>query len=315
MQYYPNSLKCVAVVMLVIQWSCPAKESSKASALPSPEENVRLYDKVVGGIHICRGCWRPMFESEHVVWISPPWESKEYIYIDFPEAIFTGETLFYLGHIDSRFPARYNYKLPEAAWEETDSGVRYERKLDDEVSLGGEAKLKGKDTIALKIWIENNSDEPLKDIKLQTCSFLYPIKEFSQMTNANKLIHHADLGWITLEYAQKNLHNIPENGRFLVGWREGPAIADLPIIITQSEDKSHYVTMTWFENTYSFIGNENHPCFHADPFFQDIASGKTGQIKGEMVFFEGSLDDFVKELKSIYPEMDKAGFDTIMKAN
>ena len=67
------------------------------------------------------------------------------------------------------------------------------------------------------------------------------------------------------------MHKIPANGRYRVGWRSGPEIADLPLIIAQSRDKSHYVMMTWFGNTYSLIGNENHPCFHADPFFEDKA--------------------------------------------
>jgi len=267
------------------------------------EENVKTYNEAVEGIHICRGSWRPMFGSEHVVWVSPPWKSQEYLYIDFPEAIFIGDALLYLGHIDRRSPAKYNYQLPAIPWTQTDSAVRYERKLGDEVSFGGEVKLKGTDTVALRIWIENRSGEPLKDVKLQTCSFLYPIKQFSQMTNGNKLIHHAAEGWITLERALQNQREIPVNGRYRLGWRSGPKIADLPIIIAQSKDESHYVTMTWFENTYSFIGNQNHPCFHADPFFEDIAPGKTGEINGEMVFFEGSFVDFLERLRAVYPEM------------
>ena len=88
-----------------------------------------------------------------------------------------------------------------------------------------------------------------------------------------------------------------------MGWRGGPEIADLPLIIAQSRDNSRYVAMTWFENTYSLIGNENHPCFHADPFFEDIAPANTGQINGEMVFFEGSFTDFLEKLRTVYPEM------------
>jgi len=67
-----------------------------------------------------------MFESEHVIWVSPPWKSQEYIYIYFPEAIFIDDILLYLGHIDARFPARHSYQLPNASWSETDSAVLYE---------------------------------------------------------------------------------------------------------------------------------------------------------------------------------------------
>jgi len=156
----------------------------------------------------------------------------------------------------------------------------------------------------LRIWIKNKSAGILRNIKLQTCSFLYPVKQFNQMTNASKFIHHAGLGWITLEHAQKNLRKIPADGRYRVGWRGGPKIADLPLIIAQSRDKSRYMAITWFENTYSLIGNENHPCFHADPFFEDIAPAKKGQIKGEMVFFEGVFAGFLERLRTAYPEMD-----------
>ncbi|MFC1717238.1 hypothetical protein ACFL6S_26490, partial [Candidatus Poribacteria bacterium] len=99
------------------------------SDLPSVEEITRIFNKAVDGIHICRGNWRPMFGSEHIVWVSPPWESQEYLYIDFPEAIFIDDTLLYLGHVNPRFPARYCYQLPNASWIETDSVVRYEREL------------------------------------------------------------------------------------------------------------------------------------------------------------------------------------------
>ncbi len=291
-------------IMLMASLAFCSKESSEISGFTSVEEGTRMFNRAVDGIHICQGNWRPMFGSEHIVWVSPPWKSQEYLYIDFPEAIFIDDALLYLGHVNPRFPARYCYQLPNASWFETDSAVQYERELSDEVSFGGEVKLKGTDAVTLRIWIENRSDETLKNVKLQTCSFLYPLKEFSQMTNASKFIHNADLGWITLEHALKKSHEIPANGRHRVGWRSGPEIADLPLIIAQSGDKLRYVSMTWFENTYSLIGNENHPCFHADPFFENIAPAETGQINGEMVFFEGSFTDFLERLRTVYPEMD-----------
>ena len=164
-------------------------------------------------------------------------------------------------------------------------------------------ELRGTEAVALKIWIKNGSDEKLRNIKLQTCSFLYPIKEFSQMTNVNKFVHNADLGWITLDHALKNPGGISANGCYRVGWRSGPKIVDLPLIIAQSRDESRYVAMTWFENTYSLIGNQKHPCFNSDPFFEDIAPADIGLINGEIIFFEGSFTGFLDKLRTVYPDM------------
>lgn len=37
---------------------------------------------------------------------------------------------------------------------------------------------------------------------------------------------------------------------------------------------------------------EDHPCFHADPFFPDLSPGERKGIQGEIIFFEGSLTEF-----------------------
>ena len=52
------------------------------------------------------------------------------------------------------------------------------------------------------------------------------------------------------------------------------------------------VGMTWHKNTHSLIGNLNHPCMHADPIFPDIEPGQERRIRGELLFFEGSLEAF-----------------------
>jgi hypothetical protein len=52
------------------------------------------------------------------------------------------------------------------------------------------------------------------------------------------------------------------------------------------------VGMTWREDTYSLIGNPDHPCMHADPFFPDLGAGQETRIQGDLLFFEGSLEAF-----------------------
>lgn len=62
--------------------------------------------------------------------------------------------------------------------------------------------------------------------------------------------------------------------------------------MTLSNKAERLVALTWYENTYSLICNPDHPCFHADPFFPDIQPGRRAQIHGELLFFEGTLDQF-----------------------
>jgi len=254
------------------------------------EENKTLYDNAVDGIHITPGAWRPLFNKEHIAWINPPWASEKYVWLDFPEAIFSGQDLLFLGHISQRFPSKYN-DLEKAAWQITENGIQYKQQLPDGISFGGSVTKKDKITVELKLWIHNDGSKPLKDIKLQTCAYLNAIDEYNEKSNSNKLVHVPGHGWLPFEEARQ-VEGI--NSNFRVGWREGPAVADLPVIITQSKQKDHLIAMTWFENTYSFIGNENHPCFHADPFISDLAPGEKKTITGQLIFFEGSIAKFEK---------------------
>ena len=267
--------------------SCSSQQDQKA---PSIEQNQILYDSVVNGIHITPGAWRPLFGTEHVAWVSPSWSSEEFIWLDFPEAIFSGSDLIFLSHIDTRFPAKYN-NLPKIEWQNMNDGIRFERELPNGIKFGGSVVKKDKISVELKIWIYNGSSEPFTDIKLQTCAYLNEIEEFEKNSNANKLVHTPKLGWTPLNKAQ-HMEDLQSN--YYVGWRGGPKVADLPVIIALSEVENHLVALTWFDNTYSIIGNENHPCFHADPFFPDIKPGQKHTITGELIFFEGSVKEFEK---------------------
>ncbi|MDA2928224.1 hypothetical protein MYX78_13525, partial [Acidobacteria bacterium AH-259-G07] len=40
------------------------------------------------------------------------------------------------------------------------------------------------------------------------------------------------------------------------------------------------------------IGNPELPCMHADPGFRDLAPGEQATINGEIIFFEGTVDQF-----------------------
>ncbi len=292
--------------------------AQKDIELPSFEVNQVVKDSIMNKIHIHPGAWRPLYNSEQIFWISPPWKADQYIYIDFPEAIFIhssypntefnplDEPVMYLSHVSDLLPAFFNYKLSKVIWEESDTMIRYERELENFVSFGGEVRISDSNSTSLILWIKNNTNDTLRNILLQTCAYLYPIKEFNQGNNENKYIHTRDSGWISLDKVLKvpeitRLYS--ENGKYRIGWLKGSKLADFPIIIASSKNNNHHIAWTWYENTYSLTGNPGHPCFHADPYFPDIKPNETKTIKGELIFYEGTLTDFSDYLKNNYADV------------
>ena len=228
--------------------------------------NLKQYDIFTQKMDIIPGMWRPMFESEQVAWISPPWESQEYIWFDFPEAIWADGSLLYLGHIDKRFPTLFPTEK-SAAWIKSENGISYRQVLPNGVSFGGDITKKEENIASLELWIKNGSEKELRNVKMLTCVYLGGIKEFNEKTNNNKYVHIPGKGWLAFPEAE-NLGPVA-NG-FRVGWLDGTEVSDLPVIVTKSKTEGHLIAFTWFNDTYSFIGNENHPCVHADPIFKNL---------------------------------------------
>lgn len=248
------------------------------------------YETHAKGIRILPGQWRPHYPFEQIAWVSPPWPSQDYVWLDFPEAIFTDAGLLYLSHVNPRFPALFP-DLPKVAWRQTESSIVFERVLPNGVRFGGSVQRAGDgDTVALSLFLVNGGDRPLRRIKLQTCAYLRGIEEFGEHTMDNKYVHVPGQGWLTYNAARAIA--APPAGRFALGWRSGPLVANLPVIIARSSETQRLVAMTWREHTLSLVGNPQHPCLHADPVFPDLDPGQDAQISGELIFSDKELDAF-----------------------
>jgi hypothetical protein len=251
------------------------------------------YETCISGIRILPGCWRPHYPFEQIAWISPPWPSQDYLWFDFPEAIFTNVGLLYLSHVNPAFPCLFP-DLPHVPWKRLSDGIAFERRLPNGVRFGGRLVRQNDQAVGTELYIFNGSQNTLADIKLQTCVFLRAIKEFSDYTAENKFVHIPEMGWVPFPKACRMER---EAGRYRLGWRGGRALADLPVIATVSRDGRRLVAMTWFEDTYSLVNNPDHPCMHADPFFPTMEPGMRARVRGELIFFEGNLDDFSERLE------------------
>lgn len=244
------------------------------------------------GLRIVPGSWRPHYAWEHIGWVSPSWPSQDYVWLDFPEAIFTAQGLHYLSHINPSVPALYA-DWPRLEWDSHDNGISFQRVLPSGVSFGGNIMKATDNRAKLELYIRNDSPEALTNIKLQTCCFLRACREFADYTMDNKFIHVPGDGWVPFSQAIKN--EDPQ-GTVKVGWRGGPAHADRPMMACRSNQAERFVVMSWGEHTLSLIGNSAHPCLHADPKFPDLEPGKHASITGVLLFHEGPLAELPASL-------------------
>ena len=247
------------------------------------------YENHAQGLRIVPGQWRPHYPFEQIAWISPSWPSQEYLWLDFPEAIFVGKQLFYLSHVNPAIQSEFS-DLPKVAWQAIPGGIQFERTLPNGIAFGGSLARKNETTVEMEIHLRNGSDRPLEQITLQTCAYLRAIREFADYTRDNKFIHHPERGWITMTEA-RTLGEGP--GPYRLGWRtKGTRLADLPIVVTTSNVAERLVAMSWLGDTLSLVSNPNHPCMHADPQFKNLQAGESGVVRGRLGFFEGPLKDF-----------------------
>lgn len=274
----------VAGAVLSSQGSGEAQAASEKEAPPKD-----TYSTQAKGIRILPGKWRPHYPWEQIAWVSPSWPSQDYIWLDFPEAIFTSQGLLFLSHINPPIPTVF-HDLPEVPWQETSGGVRFDRELPNGVSFGGSVTKGEGSTVDLELHIKNGSPEPLGNITLQTCAFLRGIKEFADYTVSNKYIHVPQSGWVSNEEARSFEKG---NEKYRLGWRtSGNPISDMPVAVAVSNAAERLLAMTWFEDTLSMVSNGGHPCVHADPQFKDLEPGEEGSVRGKLIFFEGSLEEF-----------------------
>jgi hypothetical protein len=200
--------------------------SGKALASQVNQEKP-TYENNVKGIRILPGHWRPHYPFEQIAWVSPPWPSQDYIWLDFPEAIFTNIGLIFLSHVNPPFPVVFP-DLPKVPWKEIPGGIRFDRELLNGIRFGGSVVKKEESVVSLNLYIDNGSKEPLTTIKLQTCAFLRAIQEFGDYTFENKLVHVPDKGW--MKFAEARDSGLT-SGRVGFGWRGGPPGCDITVMI------------------------------------------------------------------------------------
>ena len=86
------------------------------------------------GIPIIPGARRPHDPWEYLARVSPPWPSRDYIWLGFPEAIVSSQRLLYLRHIQRPIHPVFSALTP-VPWTETPGGIAFERTVPHGVSF------------------------------------------------------------------------------------------------------------------------------------------------------------------------------------
>ncbi len=188
-----------------------------------------------------------------------PWEGAGYAVIDLPETWEAeGEQLIFLAH--AHVPTIWNLQnqwLENVDWSRTsDGGVESERVLPNQVSFGSAARPDG-EQVKLELWLKNGSSKTLKELRAAVCLMLKGAPDFNTQTKENKIFR-------------------------------------CPVSAVRSAKGDRWILIAW---DYCQVpgGNQDVPCLHADPVFEDCPPGETVRAQGRVWFYEG--EDIEGELE------------------
>lgn len=215
-----------------------------------------------GGRHprigFLEGAIDPQRETKISVFL--PWDSRRYVVVDVPEAVFSNLGLIYLAH--THIPTVWDEKsleLPKLEWNRHPDGtLGLERKLPNGIIIGAKVTPQV-EAVRMALFLRNGTPEPLTGLRVQNCVMLKSAAGFESQTLTNKTF-------------QK------------------------PFAVVRSLEGRRWVITAW-DHCGRVWGNDQVPCIHSDPVFPDCAPGQTVWVRGWLSFYEG--EDIAGELKRL----------------
>lgn len=249
------------------------------------------YETTATGMRILPGQWRPHYPWEQIIWISPSWPCQDYLWYDFPEGVLSDAGTHYCSAMNDAIPDGEILftELPAIPWQETDGRFTCEREMPGGITCVASLKAAGESIVRMELELTNTGNEPLTNVTGRTCLFLRATRDFGEYGGDNKFAHLGEHGWVS----HTGVYKCPHDGPYPVHAPEVGACADIPVSICLSAIEERLVAMTWFDDTLKVGGNPVRPCLHADPNFGDLAPGESKRVHGEIIFFEGTPDDFL----------------------
>jgi hypothetical protein len=234
----------------------------KPSDLPQAKPGELLVLPYPGGRHprigFLDGAVNPQRETKASVFL--PWDDKQYVVVDLPEAIWSNLGLTYLAHTHvATIWTHQKIKLEPLEWQRGEDGaLALERKLPNGIVYTASIAAKNK-AVEMQLSLTNGTKEKLSDLRVQNCIMLKGAPGFASQTNDNK--------------------------RF-----------QSPFVAVHDKSGKRWIVTAW-ERCHRAWGNAPCPCLHSDPKFEDLEPGEIGKINGWLWFYEG--DDLASELKRL----------------
>lgn len=224
----------------------------KAFASPEPVGRLKVLP-FPGGWHprigFLDGAIDPQRETK--VSVFTPWDSKSFVVVDVPEAIWSNLGLTYLAH--THVPTiwtKAGVELPKQEWRRhADGRLTIGRRLPNGIHFGAEVTPRATE-VEMELWLRNGTKEKLTGLRVQNCVMLKGAPEFAAQYNDYKLFRK-------------------------------------PFVACRNGKGDRWIITAW-EPCHRPWGNALCPCLHSDPKFPDAEPGQTVRVKGWLSFYEGA---------------------------
>lgn len=239
-------------------------EFLQRGALPEPYRPEKHKDLLVlpypGGKHprigFLDGAINPQRDTKFSLFT--PWDSKSYVVVDLPEAIWANGGLYYLAH--KHIPtvwekANPQFKNQKLEWNfSKPGGTLYSSRIiptEENPSMSYKTKVVPlKEFVAMELTLSNHSSKVLKSLSAQICNHLMNVDGFQDQTSGFEV-------------------------------RNGSMIAKA------DRTRSKWIITGW-ENWNRSWNNPPVPCIHSDPKFSDCDPGQSVTAVGFVSFYEGN---------------------------
>lgn len=208
------------------------------------------------------GAVRPQRDTK--VSVFTPWNEEDFLVLDIPEAIRRNDEaehgLLYLAHthVDTMW-TKQGIPLEPVEWQTHEDGsLQMERRLPNGVVFGTSV-VPTADALHMEMWLENGSQEPLSNLRVQNCIMLRGAPEFAEATKET-------------------------------------IVTSEPYIARRSSERDRWIITAWTPCHGTWF-NPPCPCMHSDGEFPDCAPGESHRLRGWLSFYEG--DNIEAELQRI----------------
>lgn len=206
------------------------------------------------------GAVNPQRDTKFSVFV--PWDTRSYVVVDLPEAIWSNLGLTYLAHTHIPTVWGNEHQDEKLEWEiNPESGeLTGQRFIPDRKSPVLQYRTRvvpGESMVAMGIQLTNHSSDTLTNLRAQVCNHLKGALGWHEQVGSNKVVSGS---WIACG----------------------------------NEEGTKWVLTSW-RNQDRAWHNPPVPCIHSDPSFPDCGPGETVRARGLIKFHEGTdIEDFLE---------------------